>query len=636
MTLRHIFLPTLAVLFVAALAIRLEVCRELLALDVQVSRPSAATDMSTYKLMSEQILSGEYSGEFYYQPFYYAVFLTTVKRLFGLGPWPVMVAQSLLSALTVWLAGLTAARLWGRLAGLTAGTLCAFSAMLIFYSPYHLLEILQAFWVALIACLAVTALHKGTWQRWTALGMVVGMAILTRGNLWLFVPGLLAAALWREWTPTAAAALARHAPEARRGRWQAAGLAAVLLLVAILAVQLPFAWKNTQLRGRLSGPSTAAGAVLGLGNTPEAPPGGREPGAGPGPMEYPRTYQAWGEEVAQVGVFTRILRWAWREPAAFAELQWRKLLLYWDAGEIPNNIAWEHQGIRSPTLLRFGFATTGLMMALALTLAMPLSLHAMRRMRHSPRTALAAHPGRNLLLYLLVAYWLATAAFYILARFRVPSIPLFAMFAGGAVGVTALRIRRHDWTALVRKTLPAAIASLALVYLGYDLYRHQFEASVLRRARPDGTRTELAAGRILILDHGPMPFGSWRPVPVTEELTVEKRLILAPGDLDGKTARLILPLVWELPGTARAEINGNDVELHSAQPGMQEQEIAIPVQSDGRIRIRFSEIDARLHLVLDHQRRYGRTRLDNQDPQAELVVFLCLEPNPKEPAAPSP
>jgi hypothetical protein len=117
---------------------------------------------------------------------------------------------------------------------------------------------------------------------------------------------------------------------------------------------------------------------------------------------------------------------------------------------------------------------------------------------------------------------------------------------------------------------------------------------------------------------------------------VEKRLVLADGDLPGKAAHLILPLVWELPGKAHVEINGIGVELRSEKPGMQEQEVVIPMPADGRIRFRFSAIDARLHLILDHQRHYGRTLITDQDPQAELVAFLVLQPQSTEKTPESP
>jgi hypothetical protein len=41
------------------------------------------------------------------------------------------------------------------------------------------------------------------------------------------------------------------------------------------------------------------------------------------------------------------LAWAKSEPLAFLELSFRKALLYWDAKEIPNNIAVEYNGAKA-------------------------------------------------------------------------------------------------------------------------------------------------------------------------------------------------------------------------------------------------------------------------------------------------
>ncbi|MGN0849527.1 MAG: hypothetical protein ACI4OV_07530, partial [Victivallaceae bacterium] len=40
-----------------------------------VFSPSPETDMATYWKLSGEILTGAFTGEFYYQPFYYAVWL---------------------------------------------------------------------------------------------------------------------------------------------------------------------------------------------------------------------------------------------------------------------------------------------------------------------------------------------------------------------------------------------------------------------------------------------------------------------------------------------------------------------------------------------------------------------------------
>ncbi|MEI6422299.1 MAG: glycosyltransferase family 39 protein, partial [Lentisphaerota bacterium] len=382
--------------------------------DPQVSRPSASTDMATYKELSERIMKGEYTEAFYYQPFYYAVFLPLVHKILGQGIWPVMAAQAFLSALTVFFAALCAAKLWGKRAGLATAFLVAFSAVLVLYTPYHLIEVLQAFWITMILYAAIIAWRSGKTLHWGITGLLVSLSILTRGNVWFFVPGLFIAA-----------ALCCRVPFPKNATWyylkqfSLKMIPALVFLVMIFLPQLPFALRNSHITGKFSGPSTAASAVLALGNTPEAPPGGRNPGLGPGPMEYPETYHAWMGKDKEIPVSRRIFEWFKEEPAAFLELQFRKMLLFWDRHEIPNNIAFEYQGEKSATFKNLAIVPTSLIMAMALgCLFHYLFFHAksgFMRLRNRPRLLI--------LFYLIISYCLATVAFYILARFRLPCVP---------------------------------------------------------------------------------------------------------------------------------------------------------------------------------------------------------------------
>ena len=45
--------------------------------------PSPATDLRTYMNLAEQIADGKFSGPFYYQPFYYSVFLVLIRWISG-------------------------------------------------------------------------------------------------------------------------------------------------------------------------------------------------------------------------------------------------------------------------------------------------------------------------------------------------------------------------------------------------------------------------------------------------------------------------------------------------------------------------------------------------------------------------
>ncbi|MBS1372372.1 MAG: hypothetical protein HPZ91_20715, partial [Lentisphaeria bacterium] len=336
------FLLALGAIAGGALLLRLGVWAELGAANGghnSVYAPSALTDLATYMKLGREMAAGEYSGVFYYQPFYYAVFLPVCYLLSGGSIGFVIFVQSLLGAGTSYLAGLSAARLAGKTAGYVAAALVAVSTPLLLYAPFHQNETLQAFNLTLLFYLALRACEKWTPGRWAAAGAVAGIAILTRGNINLFLPGLVAALAWSG---------------RRRGiRWRRIAAGGALFLGFAFLVQLPFAIHNTRLTGKLTGPSTAADAVLALGNSPEAPAGGRSPGLPAGPMEYPEAYGRMMARAAEkVSVPAQMFEWVCREPGAFFELQFRKLLLFWDYREIPNNVSLYGEG-ESSLILRW-------------------------------------------------------------------------------------------------------------------------------------------------------------------------------------------------------------------------------------------------------------------------------------------
>ncbi|HBC87710.1 MAG TPA: hypothetical protein DCZ94_12195 [Lentisphaeria bacterium] len=611
---KHFYI-LLVVLASAGFLLRLQVCRELLEKDVQVSRPSAGTDMQTYKELSETISKGEFNEKYYYQPFYYAVFLPVVHKVLGNGIWAVMIAQSVLSALTIFFAGLASAMLWGRRAGGLTALLTAFSAVLILYVPYHLIETLQAFWVILILYVAIVAWRSGKTVHWAITGFIVSLSILTRGNIWFFVPGLMIAAFFSV-----------RIKSKEKPFWDLKNILMRLAPVAVFVImvilpQVPFAARNTRLTGKLCGPSTAAGAVLALGNTPEAPAGGRNPGTGPGPMEYPETFWAWAEKAKEISETTRIFGWFKQEPLAFLELQWRKMLLFWDHREIPNNIAFAYQGMMSSTFKALAFVPTSLIMALALAWMLYFFIyHARKGFKR-----MSYHPRLLIISYLMIAFFFATAAFYILARFRLPCVPLLAVGAGGFAGVLMINLRRRDWRELIFKSvLPLFITSL-IVFFGYDFYRLYYESSIMNIVRPNGIRTEAMGNKILYMDNGPVTFGSWTPVDIKEGDIIRKKFAVK-DSLEGRIAEFALPFHCEVPGTVKLEVNGKSQQFEVKQ-GMNEQLFQIPFDlSASQVEIRFTFLDCKAYPLFDFQRNYGRTELNGKNPGAELVSKLYLAP----------
>lgn len=593
------FLRNLLWIAVAALLLRLGVSAELAAINGgnnSVFSPSKLSDLATYMQLARDMAAFRYSGEFYYQPFYYAVFLPLLYLVSGASVWFVIVAQALLGAGCCWFAGLAAARIFGRRAGYAAAVLTAISTPLLLYTPFHQNETLQSFNLALLFYLVLRAMEWKRLRFWGGAGVMAGIAILTRGNIWILIPGILL---------LGGLAGRRCAPTWRR---IAAGLG--LFVGLLIAVQLPFAVHNTRVTGRLSGPSTAADAVLGLGNSPEAPPGGREPGLPAGPMEYPEAWQRMMElSRSGVSVAEQMFDWMCREPAAFFELQFRKLLLFWDYREIPNNVSLYGEGEASLILQLLVFGRSGLLLALALAGILVAVLPRLRFRRSLPEW---------LLLYFIAAYWGATALFYILSRFRAPMVPLAAV-AGGAFA--AWMIRRWRMAPEARKhTLllggGALVAAFWLTTSGYEFYRQQCEAAVMRFVRPAGTRIDLGGGKSAWFDYGPLTFGGWQELPLEPGMVLEKRF-----PLSSARAELEWTLLTVSPGKLAVKINGQDQLFRLEKPGFSK--VRIPVSCPGgMVRIELLAVSGEQRLICDSQRNYRRSSWNGRPLGGEWIMRL--------------
>ena len=626
---------------VIAFIIRFEVSRELLSADSSVSKPSVYTDMYTYRQYSLQIFNANYNKEFYYQPFYYAVFLPFIAYFLGTSIISIIVVQTILSALTVYFAALLSARLFGRIAGYITAVLLTFSTMLILYTPYMLIATLQAFWITLIAYLSIRCIEQerqtsGLNLRksliyWGGLGILCSFSILTRGNIWFFIPGIVIVLFHLRFSfkKTVQSNFKKILP-------------ILVYLIALFVPQIPFAWHNSELKGQLCGPSTAGSAVLSLGNTPQAPPGGREPGTGPGPMEYPPACNYWMKTSEDISVFKRMFLWFKKQPLAFCELQFRKLILFWNYAEIPNNIAIEDNGMKSPMLRNLGIIPCQLQKSnkgssyLIFKNIIPFSVlililsfagclfYFMLLFRRQPSgridlfKSIKAHPKIYLTLYFILFYNLATSAFYNLSRFRAPLIPLLAVFAGAFVSFAFkyAKISKRNILSVVFCLLIA----LFIVIFSFDFYCTVYEAKVMSFLRPNGTCVDLGSYTMLE-DNGPRSFGGWEIIPFNKNIQIIKDFSLPEEYKDRHNFIFSLPIIWAKPGRAQLLVNGKTIDISSDKMGKKNYEFTINKPS-----ITFSLINSNVQLVLlvDYQRDYGRTVINNQTEPFELVSFLKI------------
>ncbi len=575
----------------AAFLVRLVVCGEMLLNHPQASKPTPERDMATYDCLATRIAHLAFNEEFYYQPFYYAVFLAGMKAVCGESRIAQLVAQAALGAGAVLFAAGAAALMFGRRAGLLTALLAGLAKAPLFYTSFLLIETLQSFWLSLLLYLGVRCVKNNQLLHWALAGVVLGCAILTRGNMWLAVPVFLLFA-WR-------------------GTFQARRARISLFLLLVVLPQLPFIAWNSCKKGRLCGPSTAAGAVLAFGNTPESPPAGNDPGAGPG-LYYSPTQNHWMSTADKVSVRDRVLRFVATEPLAFAELTFRKLLLFWDRREIPNNLDINHEARRSLALTLLGIVSTGFLMALAIPGAL-LCLGMMRGRRTVAFSAL-----------FIVSFWVSVAAFYLLCRFRVPVIPCLAVFA--AAFLDRLFFRLPPPPRRSRKLVVALLAlgvGLVAAYTAYDGYRMGWEARVHRVVRPAGTLIDWDS-RLSLMDNGPQILGAWDGAPLRAGSVIRKTFVIPRDVAPDGDAELILELACAGPVRSRLTVNGTAVELASDRTGGIEKTIPLSSWREGEVSITVDELRGELYGVFDHQRNYGRSAVDGVTLDGELVARLVM------------
>ena len=483
---RRFFYCLTAIVFLG-IALRITAGLEMAQLSA-VTDPPHTTDMSTYKERALDILNGNWPDHFYYQPFYANVFLPLVFGIFGAGVWGVLGVHSLISGATIWLAGITGARMFGKTAGLAAALLLCFYDLHIFYTPFLLIAVLQTFWLVLLVFLGQRYGRRPTWWACAVLGLIAGLATLTRGNIMLLLPCFIGVVLYFD----------RH--QLRK----AIAKAAILLALYYLP-QVPFAVQNYQYHGRWTGPSSAQDAVLALGNNPEAPPGG---------LLYTEAYNHWmsladKKSGERTPVWRQMAQWLQREPLALPELKFRAFLLFWNRREVQKQVAMEIQGRASRVMQAplIPFSVIGILGLSGLVLGI-------------------IRKRRTISFWFLVSclflYMAGCILFYVLARFRLPIVPLLCLTGGLTVRETlyitgaAVTGAKQQFRQRGERLLLLLLCAFFFVVSGYSVYRSYAEQIVMRWVRPHGVRVPMGK-KTRIHDHGPREYGGWYPHAITSE-----------------------------------------------------------------------------------------------------------------------
>ncbi|MBN1460573.1 MAG: glycosyltransferase family 39 protein [Armatimonadetes bacterium] len=343
--------------------------------------------------------------------------------------------QLVLGAVTCGLTYLIGRRVYGVAEGWIAGLLLAAYSPGIYREGQLLDTALATFLAAAFVLAFFSALDRPELRgRWLLSGLLMGLLGLTRPNLLLL--GATTLALMVIWL---------REPLGRKQLGTAMG---VFLLGVILPI-MPMAARNAVLLHRFVPISATGGINLYTGNNPDAD--GYSPI--PSGIAWERTwYEARSAGVVGVAAHDaywreKAMRFLRQQPLAALKLFVKKLYLYWNAYEIPNNISYDW-GRRHSALLR----------AMPLTFALigPLGLLGLVLGGTRSRRAWT-------LSLFVVAQMVAVGAFFVAARYRMPAMTTLCVFAAfGATQLVRLAIARRIpllAVALVGLALSAAIVN---------------------------------------------------------------------------------------------------------------------------------------------------------------------------------
>lgn len=379
---------------------------------------------------AREVAAGRFSdGQPFFRAPLYPFLLGGLYRLTGGSYLAPRLLQFILGALTALLTYALAWRLVGRLAGVASGLMAALYPVLLYFEGELLTETLFIFLIMLSLYLLVLARDKQKSCLWLLAGLCLGGALITRPTVAIFIPfAVLGALLF--------------------GKRKV--VHALLVIVGVLVMLAPVTAHNVAVSGEFIPLVWQGGLNLYLGNNPAADgwsatsPALRKDwwGGYYDQIAIPR------QELEREPLYTEVsdywtgkaLEYIKGHPGPWAKLMLKKAALFWGSFEFPNNLDFNFMKLHSRVLRNplLTFATVAPLALLGLVVMAP----------------------RAKRLYFLYTFFLAffagTVAFFVCSRYRIPTLPVMMIFAGGAVAYVVDSVKE-------RRVAKAVFAVAALV-----------------------------------------------------------------------------------------------------------------------------------------------------------------------------
>jgi tetratricopeptide (TPR) repeat protein len=436
--------PAVAIFFIA-LAVRLV---HMWSMQRSAFFDALLGDARSYDAWGHRIAAGDVIGrDVFYQAPLYAYFLGAIYACGG-NLFAVRVCQAIVGAGACALLARAGERLFGRGAGLAAGLMLALYAPAIFFDGLIQKSVLDVFLLSLLLALLADLMVDATssarpplrWSwRWLGVGAVVGALTLTRENALILAPVLLA---WIWW--------------GLQGSRTARSWASAWVITGVFVVLLPVGVRNLMVGGEFHLSTAQSGPNFFIGNQARADGTYVPLRPGRGSPEYEQAdavelaSRAAGRQLS-VGEVSRY--WMGRalddirsHPVGWMRLEARKFRLLWNDVEILDTESQESHEDYSPVLFLLAHvARFGVLVPLA-CLGLWISWGDRRRLW--------------LLYAMTAAYSVSVLVFYVVARYRLPFVPILMMLAALAV----VRGRAFAFTLKPARAI-TGVAVLAVVTL---------------------------------------------------------------------------------------------------------------------------------------------------------------------------
>lgn len=339
----------------------------------------------TKDIGSREVWEGWYGKSTFHQSPLYPYLIGIVYFLTGENPGHVFAFQAVLGSINVLLIYLFCRSLLRRKAAVFSSILCAFLVPAFFYEEFLLRENLLLFLTTLLLLLSVSAMQRGGFFRWALTGGVLGLHILGKPNVAIFLPFLLLGILWMGKSRT---------------------LHASAFFSALLLVFSPLLARNLIVGAKPFSITTRGPSAFINGNSCDAPGAGWRPPPSTREILYRSQYRM--KAVIWETLKTHQNVWS------FFRLQWKKFKALFNGYEYPNNVDFYQLREVFP-FLKLPLPNYHLVFALGLT-GMILGLKKWRSL--------------FLVYSFFFSYVFSIQLFFFVARFRLPLLPPLMAFCG--------------------------------------------------------------------------------------------------------------------------------------------------------------------------------------------------------------